>query len=462
MKHIFLLLILIGNILFISAQNRQEILLEKNWKFTREDPSQAYSKNFDDSQWQNVTVPHDWAIYGPFDGNNDLQEVAITQDGEQQASLKSGRTGGLPFVGTGWYRTQFNIPSFHKGKKVSLLFDGAMSHARVYINGKEAGYWPYGYNSFHFDITNLVEENKPNTLAVRLENLPESSRWYPGAGIYRNVHLIVTNDVHIPVWGTQLTTPIVRTDYAKINLKTRINTPSASTASNYKLITVIKNSKKQTVAKQETHLTPYDENIFEQNFIVKNPDLWSPETPELYYASSELYENNTLKDEYTTRFGIRSIKVIPDKGFYLNDKRTVFQGVCLHHDLGPLGAAVNKAAIRRQLNILKDMGCNAIRTSHNMPAPELVDLCDEMGFMVMAESFDEWKIPKCKNGYNHLFDEWVEKDLTNLVQHYRNNPSIVMWCIGNEVPEQSAKGQAHVSRFLQDICHREEDRKSVV
>ncbi|WP_251622871.1 beta-galactosidase GalB [Odoribacter lunatus] len=461
MKHIFLLLILIGNILFISAQNRQEILLEKNWKFTREDPSQAYSKNFDDSQWQNVTVPHDWAIYGPFDGNNDLQEVAITQDGEQQASLKSGRTGGLPFVGTGWYRTQFNIPSFHKGKKVSLLFDGAMSHARVYINGKEAGYWPYGYNSFHFDITNLVEENKPNTLAVRLENLPESSRWYPGAGIYRNVHLIVTNDVHIPVWGTQLTTPIVRTDYAKINLKTRINTPSASTASNYKLITVIKNSKKQTVAKQETHLTPYDENIFEQNFIVKNPDLWSPETPELYYASSELYENNTLKDEYTTRFGIRSIKVIPDKGFYLNDKRTVFQGVCLHHDLGPLGAAVNKAAIRRQLNILKDMGCNAIRTSHNMPAPELVDLCDEMGFMVMAESFDEWKIPKCKNGYNHLFDEWVEKDLTNLVQHYRNNPSIVMWCIGNEVPEQSAKGQAHVSRFLQDICHREDPTRPV-
>ena len=456
-----LFLFFIGSYFFLSAQTRQEFLLEKNWKFTREDSQQAGDVNFDDSRWQNVTVPHDWAIYGPFDGKNDLQEVAITQDGEKQASLKSGRTGGLPFVGTGWYRTRFTLPAFHKGQRAYILFDGAMSHAQVYVNGKKAGYWPYGYNSFHFDITDLVHSDAPNTLAVRLENLPESSRWYPGAGIYRNVHVLVTNDVHIPVWGTQLTTPVVNPDYAKINLKTRIVTPGTASGSNYKLVTEIKNSRQETVASRESILSPYDENTFEQNFIVKTPERWSPESPSLYYASSRLYENDILKDEYTTRFGIRSIEIIPEKGFYLNGKRTQFQGVCMHHDLGPLGAAVNEAALRRQLDILKNMGCNAIRTSHNMPAPELIDLCDEMGFMVMAESFDEWKIPKCKNGYNLIFDEWAEKDLVNLVRHYRNNPSIVMWCIGNEVPEQGAKGKAHVARFLQDICHREDPSRPV-
>lgn len=461
MKAIFLLLLFTGSNFITSAQVRQEFLLEKNWKFTREDLSQAKAIDFNDSHWQNVTVPHDWAIYGPFDGKNDLQEVAITQDGEQQASLKSGRTGGLPFVGTGWYRTHFTVPSYSKNKRVTLLFDGAMSHARIYINGKEAGYWPYGYNSFYFDITDLLSEGKTNTLAVRLENLPESSRWYPGAGIYRNVHLIVTNDVHIPVWGTQLTTPVVRPDYAKVNLKTHIITSGKLPASKYKLVTELKNSHNETVAYEESDLTPYDENVFEQDFIIHTPSLWSPDSPELYFALSKVYENGILKDEYTTRFGIRSIEVIPEKGFYLNGIRTQFQGVCMHHDLGPLGAAINEAALRRQLNILKDMGCNAIRTSHNMPAPELINLCDEMGFMVMAESFDEWKIPKCQNGYNLLFDEWAEKDMVNLVRHYRNNPSIVMWCIGNEVPEQSAKGKSHIGRFLQDICHREDPTRPV-
>lgn len=443
------------------AQIRQEFLLEKNWKFTREDHPTAGAVAFDDSKWQKVTVPHDWAIYGPFSSRNDVQNVAIAQDGQKEAMEHAGRTGGLPFVGTGWYRTRFSVPSFSKGKKVTLLFDGAMSHARVFLNGREVGYWPYGYNSFHFDITDYLNGNEENILAVRLENQPESSRWYPGAGIYRNVHVIVTNDVHIPIWGTQLTTPVVKSEFAKVNLKTKIKHPATNSTGNYKLITEIRNQHHEVVVTTNTTLTPYDGDTFDQTLYIPHPELWNPDTPVLYTAESRLYEDDKLKDQYTTRFGIRSIEVIPDKGFFLNGKRIIFQGVCMHHDLGPLGAAVNKAAIRRQLNILKDMGCNAIRTSHNMPAPELIELCDEMGIMVMAESFDEWKMAKCENGYNRLFDEWAEKDLVNLIRHYRNNPSILMWCIGNEVPEQAAQGGVKRARFLQDICHREDPSRPV-
>ena len=445
----------------LNAQIRQEFMLEKNWKFTREDNSAAITPSFDDSKWQKVTVPHDWAIYGPFSSRNDVQNVAIAQDGQKDAMEHAGRTGGLPFVGVGWYRTTFELPDFKAGQKVTLLFDGAMSHAKVYVNGKEAGYWPSGYNSFHFDVTGLIHGQGENTLAVRLENLPESSRWYPGAGLYRNVHVILTEDVHIPVWGTQLTTPEINEQFARINLKTTARGIHPAETDKYKLVTDIKNQKDEIVASTNSTLTLYDGSVFEQNLIIKSPELWSTESPVLYTAVSKLYENGTLKDEYTTRFGIRSIEVVPDKGFFLNGKRTVFQGVCMHHDLGPLGGAVNEAAIRRQIAILKDMGCNAIRTSHNMPAPELVRICDEMGMMVMAESFDEWEIAKCQNGYHLLFDKWAEKDMTNLIHQFRNNPSIVMWCIGNEVIEQSVLGGVKRGRFLQDICHREDPTRPV-
>ena len=460
-KRIYLLLILCLCASGLFSQTREEFLLEKNWRFTREDRPEFTSVSFDDAKWQQVTVPHDWAIYGPFSPRNDVQNVAIAQDGQQEAQEHAGRTGGLPFVGTGWYRTHFSIPSFAPGKRVVLLFDGAMSHARVYVNGKEAGYWPYGYSSFHLDVTDLINGKEDNTLAVRLENLAESSRWYPGAGLYRNVHVIVTNDAHIPVWGTQLTTPVIREGFAKVNLKTKVAYPQGKSAAAYQLVTEIRDQRNEVVATAKTQLSDYDEQVFTQDFVVKSPELWSPASPVLYSATSRLYEGEMLKDEYTTPFGIRSIEIIPNKGFYLNGKRTIFKGVCLHHDLGPLGAAVNEAALRRQLSILQDMGCNAVRTSHNMPAPELVKLCDEMGMMVMAESFDEWRIAKCQNGYNLLFDEWAEKDMVNLVHHYRNNPSIVMWCIGNEVNEQNPKGGVQTARFLQDICHREDPTRPV-
>ena len=455
-----LIMLVFGTVAKVSAQSRTEFLLEKGWKFTREDDPQFRLPSYDDGKWQSVTVPHDWAIYGPFSAKNDVQEVAITQDGQEKAMEHAGRTGGLPFVGTGWYRLNFQVPGFAKGKKVALIFDGTMSHPQVYLNGTKVGEWVYGYNSFHLDVTSALKEGD-NLLAVRLENLPESSRWYPGAGLYRNVHVVMTNDVHIPVWGTYVTTPRVTAEFAKVNLKTKLVRPQQTVASDYRLVTEIKNKDGKTVSSLETVLGEYDENQFEQEMIVQSPMLWDMEHPNLYEAVSKLYEGSELKDEYTTTFGIRTIEMIPDKGFYLNGKKVVFKGVCNHHDLGPLGAAVNEAALRHQIELLKDMGCNAIRTSHNMPAPELVRLCDEMGVMLMAETFDEWKEEKCKNGYHLFFDEWAEKDLVNLIHHYRNNPSVMFWCIGNEVPEQYTKGGSKIARYLQDICRREDPTRFV-
>ena len=448
----------------LFAQVRHEFLLEKGWRFTREDQREAFvNPAFDDGGWQSVTVPHDWAIYGPFSARNDKQEVAIVQDGQTEAMEHAGRTGGLPFVGVGWYRIQFEAPSFGPGKRVSLLFDGAMSNAEVYLNGQKVGYWPYGYNSFYFDVTDYMKANEKNTLAVRLENLPESSRWYPGAGLYRNVHVIVTDEAHIPVWGTRVTTPKVSADFAKVRVETEIVLPEGADPARYTLRTALYDPNQQRLIELATPLThiAYDDQRAIQEFNLPSPSLWSPETPALYTAESRLFEGERLRDTYRTTFGVRSIEIVPDQGFFLNGEKVVFKGVCNHHDLGPLGAAVNEAAIRYQIRMLQDMGCNAIRTSHNMPAPELVKACDEMGMMLMAESFDEWNEPKCRNGYNLYFDEWAERDLVNLIRHYRNNPSVVMWCIGNEVPNQRMEGGCQIGKWLQDICHREDPTRPV-
>ena len=446
----------------LSESVRHEYILEKGWKFTREDDATFVNESFDDKKWESVTVPHDWAIYGPFSPNNDRQDVAITQDGQKEAVSHAGRTGGLPFVGVGWYRLNFDTPVDLKSKRATILFDGAMSNARVYVNGKEVGYWPYGYNSFYFDITEYLHGSGKNTLAVRLENLPESSRWYPGAGIYRNVHLIVSDEVRIPMWGTQIQTPVIRKENAQVVIKTKLEYP-VGTAGKLELKTDIVDHDGYVFGTISAVVDPtlLVDGCHESRIWVTDPDLWSPETPYLYTAVSRLYLDGQLKDEYSTRFGIRSIEIRPNDGFYLNGEKTYFKGVCNHHDLGPLGAAVNDAAIRHQLRILKDMGCNAIRTSHNMPAPELIRVCDEMGFMVMAETFDEWKAAKCKNGYNLYFDEWAEKDLVNMLHQFRNNASVVMWCIGNEVPDQTEPGGVYLARMLQDICHREDPTRTV-
>jgi beta-galactosidase len=439
----------------VSAQ-RAETLLERGWRFSKGDFAGAAAPAFDDSKWEAVSVPHDWAIYGPFDERNDLQEVAVTQNFERKATRKTGRTGGLPYVGVGWYRTTFSAPA---GKIVNLVFDGAMSEARVYVNGREACFWPYGYNSFHCDVTSLLHpDGSDNTLAVRLENRPESSRWYPGAGLYRNVHVISTDSVRVPVWGTQVTTPLVYNEMASVRLRTTIE---GTNGRDVRVVTSVLAPDGSEVARKDNVGKIHHGQPFEQNFIVNNPNLWSPETPNLYRAISTLYVDGREVDRYVTRFGIRNIEYVSDFGFMLNGQPRKFRGVCNHHDLGPLGAAVNRSALRHQLALLKEMGCDAIRTAHNMPAPELVELCDEMGLMMMIEPFDEWDIAKCANGYHRYFDEWAERDMVNMLRHYRNNPCVVMWSIGNEVPTQWSADGYKVARMLQDICHREDPTRPV-
>ena len=458
---------------------RRVILLDEGWKF---------GKGENPAQWEDVTIPHDWAIYGPFDRENDIQTIAVVQNGEETASVKTGRTGGLPYVGVGWYVRNLDVDmeqsasSYYCKRRATLIFDGAMSEARVYVNGHEVIFWPYGYNSFYCDITPyLTEDGKNNELKVRLENKPQSSRWYPGAGLYRNVWLIESNEAHIPVWGTTVTTELNGSgDTATVRLAAEVE--GIPEGFDMQLTTTIYDRNDKVVASSGGYTLISDDGDglvkAEQTFRITDPELWSPETPSLYRAETGVtiyptppdfkpgeqryvQARKELCDTYTTTFGIRTIEVRPETGFYLNGQNRKFKGVCLHHDLGPLGAAVNRSALRHQLTMLKDMGCDAIRTTHNMPAPELIELCDEMGFMVVVESFDEWDEAKCLNGYHRFFDEWAEKDMVNMIRHYRNNPSVVMWSIGNEVPSQWSEEGVKVARFLQDICHREDPTRPV-
>jgi beta-galactosidase len=418
---------------------RTQTTIKDNWQFARGEST----------QWQNVRIPHDWAIYGPFDRSNDLQKVAVEQNGEKEETWKTGRTGGLPLVGKGTYRTSFEVTDTI-GRNHTLVFDGAMSNAHVKVNGKEVIFWPYGYNTFYVDVTDVVKPGT-NDLVVELENKERASRWYSGAGLYRNVHLISSNRVHIPVWGTCVTTPIVNNDYATVRLA--IDIDGAGKGQWVDVKTVITDKNGNEVASTQSRYVAHGQGLV-QNITINNPSLWSPQTPSLYTATTTLSVEGKDVDSYTTRFGVRKLEYIPEKGFFLNGVKTKFKGVCNHHDLGPLGAAVNRSALKHQIEMLKDMGVNAIRTSHNMPAPELVELCDEMGIMLMLEPFDDWGFrPKSPNGYGSYFNEWAEKDVTNMVKHYRNSPSVMMWSIGNEVPSQWGPDGVSELTMLQDIVH---------
>ncbi|WP_179008523.1 DUF4982 domain-containing protein [Winogradskyella forsetii] len=438
---------------FSEAQTREVITLKNQWKFNKGQHPEASKIEFDDSNWQNVTVPHDWAIYGPFDKEVDKQTVAITQNGETTATEKTGRTGALPYIGEGWYRTAFSLTNFDDNKKVLLLFEGAMAEPEVFLNSKKVGEWKYGYSYFYFDVTPYINGKDQNTLAVKLTNIGKSSRWYPGAGLYRNVRVIVKDKVSFEQWSTFITTPSISIDEAKVNIKTK------AFGTDLKLVTEIYDKDGHKINAKETETIINNE--FEQNLKINQPQLWSPETPYLYTAVLKLFKGNVLKDEITQRFGIRTIDYSPETGFSLNGKTRKFKGVCLHHDLGPIGTAVNKSALRRQLSILKDMGCDAIRSAHNMPSLEQLELCDEMGFMFLAESFDEWKKPKVENGYNRFFDAYAEKDVVNLVRATRNHPSIIMWSSGNEVPDQWGSEGVKRAKWLQDIFHREDPTRPV-
>ncbi|WP_374048881.1 glycoside hydrolase family 2 TIM barrel-domain containing protein [uncultured Bacteroides sp.] len=416
---------LLGSLTVSIHAQRTVTTLNEGWEFTKGRPGGT-------TKWQKVRVPHDWAIYGPFNRANDLQTVAVEQNGETEKTEKTGRTGGLPFIGQGTYRTTFEIADT-VNRNITIVFDGAMSNAHVKVNGKEVAYWPYGYNSFYADVSDAVVPGN-NDMVVELENFERASRWYPGAGLYRNVHVVNTNKVHIPTWGTYVTTPFVSTEKASVRLEMDI--VGAKKGEKVNVNTEIVSPEGIVVASNNAPFTSQGQ-MHVQNFLISDPELWSPECPRLYTARTSIEINGQRVDNYATRFGVRKIEYIPEQGFFLNGRPTKFRGVCNHHDLGPLGAAVNKSALRHQVELMKDMGANAIRTSHNMPAPELVELCDELGMMLMIEPFDDWGFrPKSPNGYGAFFNEWATKDITNMVKQYRNSPSVVMWSIGNEVPSQ--------------------------
>ena len=428
--------VLLAAPLSLLAQQRQEITLSDNWLFSQ-----------NKTDWKTVSVPHDWAIAGPFDKKWDLQKVAIEQNGETEATEKSGRSGALPWIGEGHYKRTITIPEGYK--HAMLVFDGAMSEPTVSINGMQAGYWAYGYNTFRVDITPFIQTGD-NLLEVDLQNVEESSRWYPGAGIYRPVKLVLTKYGWIDPWKTYIRTRELSANQAVLDINVGIG--SALDGGLKFDVDICDATGKVVASGCSDDLN--NEGIAQMAITVNQPKLWSPESPYLYTARIKYSQSGELLDEVTQKFGIRTIKCSKEGGFQLNGVSRKIKGVCLHHDLGPLGAAINKSALIRQIKMMKAMGCDAIRTSHNMPSQMQMDIFDSLGMMVMAESFDMWVYPKCKNGYARFYNDWWEKDITNLVLANRNHPSIVMWSIGNEIPEQGDKEKGpKMSKAMQDLCH---------
>ena len=434
MRKLFLVTMLLLSV-GAFADGRKEIVLGEGWQFSR-----------DSMAWQQVSVPHDWAISGPFDKKWDLQFVAIEQNGEKEKTEKSGRSGALPWIGKGYYRTVVHID--RQPSSAVLVFDGAMSEPVVRVNGKEAGRWAYGYNAFRLDVARLLHQGD-NTIEVSLNNLEESSRWYPGGGLYRPVKLILGEDALIDDWATFFQTKEADGNLATIEVQTAVW--NGQPLNDLFVEVSLYDQRQRRVAAFHTQLD--SEGKCSDVLRVHRPRLWSPETPNLYVLNVRLYRNLQLIDEKVQKVGIRTVKVSKEGGFQLNGVSRKIKGVCLHHDLGPLGAAVNKAALIRQIRTMKEMGCDAIRTAHNMPSTWQMEVCDSMGMMVMAESFDMWLYPKCKNGYARFFNNWSERDITNLVLNHRNHPSIVMWSIGNEIPEQWSEEGREISKRLQQLCH---------
>ena len=420
----------------ISATAQRSTINLKTWQFSR-----------DSVNYKPVTIPHDWAINGPFDKKWDLQFVAIVQNGETEKTEKSGRSGALPWIGRGFYKTTVDLKKLPK--TAILEFDGAMADPHVYINGKLAGHWAYGYNAFRVDAAPYLKKGK-NEISVSLNNREESSRWYPGGGLYRPVQLVTNADAAtINPWGCYFRTESIGDGKAEVSICTNINNVDKTLSIENQLV----DAAGKVVAQFKYGDFDAQGNVVKK-LTVDNAQLWSPETPYLYKLITRLYRNNRLIDQTQQKVGIRTVRVAQYDGFQLNGVSRKIKGVCLHHDLGPLGAAVNKAALIRQIRTMKDMGCDAIRTAHNMPSTWQMEVCDSMGMMVMAESFDMWIYPKCKNGYALNFKEWADKDMENLVLNHRNHPSIVMWSIGNEIPEQWSEEGRDISKHLQDICHK--------
>ena len=404
------------------SQIRKTDSFNDNWKFHLGDVGNGQAVDLNDTDWRTLNLPHDWSIEGEFSKDN-----------------PAGVGGGALPGGIGWYRKSFTLPSADTNKLVFINFDGIYRNSEVWLNGHCLGMRPYGYSSFQYALTPYLNYGKEkNILAVKIDNSKQpNSRWYSGSGIYRNVWLVTTNKIYVDHWGTFITTPEVTEKSAKMLIRVKVKN-ALNHKQNIILRTAVFNNEGEKITETETPNSVLSNSITEvkQELSLNNPELWSVENPNLYKAVTVIKSGNQILDEYSTVFGVRSFKFDAEKGFFLNGKHLKIYGVCDHHDLGCLGAAVNKRAVERQLEILKNMGCNGIRTSHNPPAPELLDLCDRMGFIVMDEAFDMWKKGKTNYDYSLDWDQWHKRDLEDMVLRDRNHPSIFIWSIGNEVVEQ--------------------------
>jgi len=412
---VFLILFSVFSSLLSFAQQREIITLTKGWKFSKGAHALAWEKSFDNSSWETVTIPHDWAIEGPW-----------IVDGD-------GSTGKLPWKGEGWYRKKLEIPERYGGKRIYLLCDGIMAFPEIFVNGRLAGRWDYGYNSFWVDITDYITAGKENTLAIHVDTRQHESRWYPGAGIYRKIRMIAVNPVHVDSWGISITTPVIGLQSATIRIAATIANCSPQAEEVWVEHTILSPDGIQVAKKELTgKIGPYGKLALESMIAVSDPVLWDVDNPALYTLITEVYQGQDRVDSVQTIFGIRDFYFTADSGFYLNGRRLQLRGVNLHHDLGPLGAAFNERAMERQLEIMKGMGCNAIRTSHNPPAPEVLDLCDQMGILVFDEVFDKYDA-KADITDTTDFDDFAHRNIRNFILRDRNHPSVFIWSVGNEI-----------------------------
>jgi len=401
---------------FCTLQAKEVITLQTGWKFAKGSNESASQINFDDSKWRDVTIPHDWAIEGPVDPDGD------------------GGTGKLPWRDEGWYRRNLDIPASYSGKQVYLVFDGIMAFPEIFINGKLAGKWDYGYNSFYLDVTGFLKPGQDNVMAVHVDTRSHGSRWYPGAGIYRKVQMLVVNPVHVGVWGTYITTPDVKPNYANVRIMTTVHNQAESPADNVRIESTIISPNGIEIAEKTigVQIPAGQSKDGEVTITLADPQRWDTDNPVLYQVKTIIYIGDEISDTYLTTFGIRKIRFTADNGFYLNDRRVQLKGVNLHHDHGPLGSAFYPRAMERQLEIMKSMGCNSIRTSHNTPAPELLDLCDRMGLLVFDEAFDKYD-NKADILRDTDFEDFSHRNIKNFVVRDRNHPSVFIWSVGNEM-----------------------------
>ena len=457
---LIIVMICISEVLSAQESPRSRESFNQGWKFvkyfnafneavkTDKEPENLQLPSVDDKSWRSLDLPHDWAIEGPF------------------SDTLENNTGLLPWKGIGWYRKHFSINDNDKGKRIYVDFDGAMANAKVWLNGKYVGEWPYGYTSFRLDLTPYIIAGKDNIIAVRLDTKNWDSRWYPGAGIYRNVWLIKTSQLHLAYNGVFCTTPEIKKERGILSVQAEVENhlnetvPVTIKASVFKLNEKFEPAGAPVAESDAITATvqALKDHDFRLDIPIVNPVLWDVYKPELYRVSVTVLNGSSVSDKYETNFGFRTLNFTPRDGFLLNGNRVEIRGVCNHHDLGALGTAFNIRAAERQLEILREMGCNAIRTSHNPPAPELVELCDKMGFLMEVEAFDTWRIGKKRKDYNLIFNAWHEEDLKSMVRRDRNHPSVIIWSIGNEVPDQR---NPYLSTALNAIVKSEDNTRPV-